>query len=148
MAVGWEINNQEGSMKWNGVDLQSTGQNDGYAGLDSQGKVPSGQINGSTISGITSARKIASGITNLIAGQETVLGTFMRNAGEVVQIFVFVQQNVNQLEFGASIDKSASDQISVHFHRSANNNEFSAVAFNGNNQAARDLEWVIIGVTP
>lgn len=124
--------------------------NNGYAGLDNNGKLNAGQIPGLVLTGFTAVRKIGSGTTNVAGGATVDLAVFTRNANELLQVFTWVQQNavITFAEDRAGLLVGLSEGVSFFFERTANAGEVKLRAKNSNATTARDVEWCVMGLVP
>ena len=96
--------------------------------------------------GVTAIRKIASGSTSIAGGGgRTSLGTFTRNAGESVQIFMFAATATLGLDWAPSGGNNPNTTLSSDFALSAGG--FTAGVWNAG-VAAKTVDWVIMGIVP
>lgn len=97
--------------------------------------------------GAGSARVLGSGSTVVGAGATVTLGTFAREAGEVVSVFAWVTQDTAGVHFAedrTGLLTGFTEGVGYYFERTAVANEFVAKAVNSNVTLARTLEWLIL----
>lgn len=102
-----------------------------------------GALTAASLAGMT-FRKISSGTTTITNNSTTTLGTFTRQAGEVIHVLAFGVGDSTSLIW--TLDKAASADLAIYYQRTTNANEFQVKVASTGTGGDQSLDWIVIGI--